>query len=155
MTLSNEEIEEIQAEMAIYEDPKAASIEALRVVQRHRGWVSDEVLRAAAELVGVSPADMDGVATFYNLIFRRPVGRNVIMICDSVSCFLTGYEQALSHLKQRLGIDFGQTTADERFTLLPICCLGHCDHGPAMRINADYHGDLTPERIDAILEAYE
>jgi len=155
MQLSDEEIEEIRAEMAVYEDPQAAAIEALRVVQKHRGWVSDEALAAAAEVVGVSKASMEGVATFYNLIFRKPVGRHVIMICDSVSCFLTGYDEALTHLKNKLGIDYGQTTEDDRFTLLPICCLGHCDHGPAMRINEDYHGDLTPARIDEILAAYE
>jgi len=94
------------------------------------------------------------VATFYNLIFRQPVGRHVIMICDSISCYLTGYEQILAYLKKTLGVEFGQTTLDNRFTLLPICCLGNCDNGPAMRINSDYHGRLTPERVDAILAEY-
>lgn len=154
MKLSETEIEAIRHEMAHYEDPGAATIEALKIVQEHRGWVSDEALEAAAAVVGVTPTQMEAVATFYNLIFRQPVGRNVIMICDSISCFLTGYEDILAYLKKTLEIEFGQTTPDNRFTLLPIVCLGNCDNGPAMRINSDYHGRLTPDRVDAILAEY-
>ena len=154
MKLSQTEIEAIQHEMTLYEDPGAATIEALKIVQEHRGWVSDESLEAAAAVVGVTPTQMEAVATFYNLIFRQPVGRHVIMICDSISCYLTGYEEILAYLKRTLGIEFGQTTPDNRFTLLPICCLGNCDNGPAMRINTDYHGRLTPDKVDAILAEY-
>jgi NADH-quinone oxidoreductase subunit E len=154
MTLSEEEIAEIQHEMDSYEYPQAATIEALKVVQKHRGWVSDEALAAAAEVVGVSPAAMDGVATFYNLIFRKPVGRNVIMVCDSISCYLTGYDEVLTHIKNSLGIDYGQTTEDDRYTLLPICCLGDCDKAPSMRVNDDLHSQLTPQSVDKILERY-
>lgn len=155
MQLSDEEIAAIQHEMAEYEDPQAASIEALRIVQKHRGWVSDDALAAAARVLGASRADLEGVATFYNTIFRRPVGRHVIMLCDSISCYLTGYNTARDHLKKTLGIDFGETTEDDRFTLLPICCLGNCDCAPAMRVNEDLHNQLTPERIDTILRDYE
>ena len=154
MKLSQTEIEAIQHEMTLYEDPGAATIEALKIVQEHRGWVSDESLEAAAAVVGVTPTQMEAVATFYNLIFRQPVGRHVIMICDSISCYLTGYEEILAYLKKTLGVEFGQTTPDNRFTLLPICCLGNCDNGPAMRINTDYHGRLTPDKVDAILAEY-
>lgn len=155
MTLSDEEIAEIEHEMGLYEDPQAACIDALKIVQKRRGWVSDETLAVAAEVVGVSPAAMESVATFYNLIFRKPVGRHVVMLCDSVSCYLCGYEGIRDHLKQSLGVDFGETTPDGRFTLLPICCLGDCDNAPSMRVGEDYHGHLTPERIDEILESYE
>lgn len=155
MTLSDEEIAEIRHEMGLYENPQAASIEALKVVQQHRGWVSDEALAAAAEVVGVSVAAMESVATFYNLIFRRPVGRHVIMVCDSVSCYLCGYDVVKAHLTESLGIDYGETTPDERFTLLPICCLGDCDNAPSMRVGEDYHGRLTSERIDEVLARYE
>ena len=152
--LSQTEIVAIRHEMSLYEDPGAATIEALKIVQERRGWVSDEALEAAAVVVGVTPTQMEAVATFYNLIFRQPVGRHVIMICDSISCYLTGYEEILAYLKKTLGIEFGQTTPDNRFTLLQICCLGNCDNGPAMRINTDYHGRLTPEKVDAILAEY-
>lgn len=155
MMLSDEEIAEIRHEMTLYEDPQAASIEALKAVQKHRGWVSDEALAAAAEVVGTSPAAMEAVATFYNLIFRQPVGRHVIMLCDSVSCYLCGYDSIKAHLSQSLGIEYGQTTQDNRFTLLPICCLGDCGCAPSMRVNEDYHGNLTPERVDEVLAQYE
>lgn len=153
--LSDEEIAEIQHEMGLYEDPQAAAIEALKAVQKHRGWVSDEALAAAAGVIGTSPAAMESVATFYNLIFRQPVGRNVIMLCDSISCYLCGYDGIKSHLSRTLGIEYGQTTADDRFTLLPICCLGDCDGAPSMRVNETYHSNLTPERVDAVLARYE
>jgi NADH-quinone oxidoreductase subunit E len=102
----------------------------------------------------MSPTELEGVATFYNLIFRRPVGRHVILVCDSVSCWLTGYEAMVEALKQRLGVDFGQTTDDGRFTLLPICCLGACDGGPALMIDEDLHRRVTAENVAAVLERY-
>ena len=127
----------------------------MKIVQRHRGWVSDESLRDIGELLEMSSADLDGVATFYNLIFRKPVGRHVVMLCDSVSCWIMGYERMREHLTSRLGIQFGETTPDNRFTLLPIVCLGACDHAPAMIVNNNLHGDLDPEKIDKLLEECE
>jgi NADH-quinone oxidoreductase subunit E len=103
----------------------------------------------------MSPTDVDSVATFYNLIYRKPVGRHVISICDSVSCWIMGYEQLRKHLHERLGIGFGETTPDNRFTLLPTVCLGCCDHAPAMMIDSDLHSDLDPKKIDAQLENYK
>jgi len=141
--------------VAIYAEKRAASIEALKVVQQHRGWVSDEALDEVAELLEMTPDELDGVATFYNLIFRKPVGRHVILICDSVSCWIMGYDNLRGHLRSRLGIDLGETTADGRFTLLPSVCLGACDHAPVMMIDDDLHLDLTPEKIDQILAGYE
>lgn len=153
--LSDEERREIEAEVAIYAQKRAACIEALKVVQQHRGWVSDEALDDVAELLEMTPDELDGVATFYNLIFRKPVGRHVILICDSVSCWIMGYDNLLGHLRSRLGIDLGETTADGRFTLLPSVCLGACDRAPVMMVDDDLHLDLTPERIDQILAGYE
>lgn len=137
-----------------YQDRRAACIEALKLVQRRHRWVSDERLADLAALLGMTRAELDGVATFYNLVFRRPVGRHVILLCDSISCWITGHDALLAHLERRLGIASGGTTPDERFTLLPIVCLGHCDHAPAMMIDADLHGDLDPGRIDSLLEGY-
>jgi NADH-quinone oxidoreductase subunit E len=98
--------------------------------------------------------EVEGVATFYNLIFRQPVGRHVILLCDSVSCWITGYHGILDHLQAVLGISLGETTPDGRFTLLPIACLGCCDHAPALMVDDDLHLDLTPERVDALLAHY-
>ncbi len=153
--LTAEEIHEIEAEAAHYPTREAVSIDALRIVQRHRGWVSDESLRDIAGHLGMSVTDLDSVATFYNLIFRRPVGRHVIMVCDSVSCWIMGCDGVRKQLHDRLGIKLGETTPDNRFTLLPIVCLGCCDHAPAMLVGGDLHSDLNPQRIDAALEEYK
>jgi NADH-quinone oxidoreductase subunit E len=153
--LSREEIAEVEALIGEYPDPRAASIEALMVVQKHRRWVSDEALRDIAAFIGMDPSELDGVATFYNLIYRRPVGRHVILLCDSVSCWIVGYEKIRRSLEQKLGIGFGQTTEDDRFTLLPIACLGACERGPALMIDEDLHANVEASRLDEILARYE
>lgn len=153
--LSPEERAEIEAELAHYPTRQSVCIDAMKIVQRHRGWVSDESLRDIAEFLGMSPADLDSVATFYNLIFRKPVGRHVILICDSVSCWIMGYDRLRDHLSARLGIQLGETTPDGRFTLLPIVCLGACDRAPTMMIDNDLHEDLDPAKIEEILERYK
>ena len=153
--LTVEEKEEIETELARYPTKEAVCIDAMKIVQRHRGWVSDESVRDIAELLEMSPADLDGVATFYNLIFRKPVGRHVVMLCNSVSCWIMGYERMREHLTSRLGIEFGETSHDNRFTLLPIVCLGACDHAPAMLVDNELHVDLDPGRIDGVLEGYK
>ncbi len=153
--LTAEEINEIEAEAAHYPRRDAVCIDALKIVQKHRGWVSDESVRDIAGHIGMSPTDVDSVATFYNLIFRRPVGRHVVMVCDSVSCWIMGYERMRKHLQERLGIGLGETTPDNRFTLLPIVCLGCCDHAPAMMVDRDLHSDLDPHKIDVGLEKYQ
>ena len=152
--LTPEERQEIEAELARYPQKQAVCIDAMKIVQRHRGWVSDESIRDIAELLGMSPDDLDGVATFYNLIYRKPVGRHVILLCNSVSCWIMGYERLREQLSQRLGIQFGETTPDGRFTLLPIVCLGTCDHAPALMIDSDLHGGLSPDSVERILENY-
>jgi NADH-quinone oxidoreductase subunit E len=153
--LTAEEINEIEAEAAHYPKREAVCIDALRIVQRHRGWVSDESVRDIAEHLSMSPTDLDSVATFYNLIFRKPVGRHVIMVCDSVTCWIMGYDRIRTHLNDRLGIELGETTPDNRFTLLPIVCLGCCDHAPAMMVGSDLHSDLDPQKIDTELKNYQ
>jgi NADH-quinone oxidoreductase subunit E len=152
--LNAEEKREILAEAADFEQPRAAVPRALKVVQRRRGWVSDEDVKDVADVLGLTSDEVDSIATFYSLIFRRPVGRHVILICDSVSCYVTGYETVREHLSRRLGIGLGETTADGRFTLLPVACLGLCEQAPAMMIGDDVHGNLTPEKVDAILAKY-
>lgn len=153
--LSRQEREEIQKEIEHYPSKRAACIEALKIVQKHRRWVPDEAIAEIAELLDMSAADLDGVATFFNLIYRQPVGRHVILLCDSVSCWLLGCDYIRRHLKERLQIGLGETTADERFTLLPMACLGTCDRAPALMVDEDLHQDLTPEKVDELLETYE
>ena len=153
--LTPHEIEEIREEMTRVPHKHAACIEALKIVQRHHGWVSDESLRAVADFLEMTPEDLDGVATFYSHIYRKPVGRHVILVCNTISCWIMGYGSVMDFLKQRLGIDPGQTTPDGRFTLLPHVCLGLCHHAPSMMVDEEVYGDLNPERIDAILNTYQ
>jgi NADH-quinone oxidoreductase subunit E len=152
--LKEEEIRDIRAELGRYPTARAAAPEALRIVQRSRGWVSTEAVRDIAAFLGLGAEEVEGVATFYNLIYRRPVGRHVILVCDSVSCWIMGYEDVRRRLEERLGIGLGQTTPDGRFTLLPIACLGVCHRAPAMIVDGDLHEKLTPEALDRILEEY-
>jgi NADH-quinone oxidoreductase subunit E len=153
--LTAEERREIESEAANYLERRSACIDALRIVQRHRGWVSDEGLRDVADFFEMTLDELDAVATFYSLIYRKPVGRHVILLCDSVSCWVMGYEKIRKHLNERLGIDFGGTTPDQRFTLLPVPCLGTCDRAPAMMVDEHLHRDLDPGEIDRILEGYK
>jgi len=132
--------------------PRAACIDALKYVQARRRYVSDPALAELAGLLGMSTAELDEVATFYNLIFRRPVGETVILLCDSVSCWMLGRAHVAAGIAARLGIGPGETSADGRFTLLPIVCLGACDRAPVMMIGDVLHGNVDDARLDSLLE---
>jgi NADH-quinone oxidoreductase subunit E len=153
--LTEDEKKEIDNHLKEYPTKRAGCIEALKVVQQSKRWISDESLRDIADYLDMTADELDSVATFYNLVFRKPVGRHVILICDSISCWILGYTKLYEYLNKTLGISFGETTEDDRFTLLPIPCLGTCDHAPALMIDNDLHRDLSPEKLDAILEKYE
>jgi NADH-quinone oxidoreductase subunit E len=152
--LSHEERREIDAELARYPTRQAASVDAMKILQRHRGWVSDESLKDLAALLDMTADELDGVATFYNMIFRRPVGRHVILVCNSVTCWMLGADRLHAQTAIASGARSGETSADGRFTLLPIVCLGACDHAPALMIDGDLHGNVDPERIDQLLPRY-
>lgn len=149
--LSSDELSVIEHEVSIMETREAAGIEALKVVQKHRGWISDDSLIAIAQCLQISSAQLEGVATFYNLIYRQKVGHYVIHLCDSISCHLTGYDEILSVIQTYLGISYGQTTPDGEFTLLSNACLGSCDKSPAMMINGRHYHSLTKESVVSIL----
>ncbi len=153
--LSDKEVEKINAEIDHAVTKASASVEALNVIQRSRGWVSDEAVREVAVLLDMTRDELDAVATFYSFIFRKPVGRHVILICDSISCWVMGYNPLLDVLKGHLGITVGETTDDKRFTLLPISCIGACDRAPAMMVDDDLYGPVTSELIEGILGKYK
>ncbi len=152
--LTEAEKQAILEEATHYAHRQGAGIEALKIVQRGHGWVSDEHLLEVSSLLEVTPDELESVATFYSLVFRKPVGEHVILICDSVSCWIMGYPGLLEHLQARLGVELGGTSEDNLFTLLPIPCLGTCDHAPAMMIDEELYQDLTVEKIDHILDGY-
>ena len=153
--LTEAEIQAIDHEIGLLPHKKAGVIEALKIIQQHRGWVSDESVDAIAAYLEISPAEVDSVATFYNLIFRKPVGRHVILLCDSISCYVMGYDKLYRALQQQLGIRFGETSPDNRFTLLPNACLGCCDHAPALMIDEDLFRDVKVEMLDQLLSGYK
>ena len=150
--LSEAEVAEIEAEVSHLPNRQAASIDALKIVQNYRGWISDESLMEIAKILEMSTEELDGIATFYNLIYRKPVGEKVILFCDSVSCWLMEGEKVCDRIKDRLGVQYGETTGDGRYTLLPVTCLGDCDHAPAMMIGDELHHDLSTHKVDLLFE---
>ena len=153
--LSETERSAIEHEMHHYEDPRAASSEALKIVQKARGWVPDGACDAIGEILGIPASDVEGVATFYSQIFRVPVGRHIIRVCDSMTCYIGGHESVLDSIRNEIGIEPGQTSSDGRFTLIPVCCLGNCDKAPALMIDDDTFGDVQPGGVAQLLEAYQ
>ncbi len=149
--LSADEQREIAEGQRRSPDRRAACVEALKIVQRTRGWISDDTLRELAGHLGMTADELDAVATFYNMIFRRQVGRHVIFLCDSVSCWIMGLEALRAELKQKLNVDFGETSEDRQYTLLPVACLGACDHAPALLLDGELHGDVDPQKLDALV----
>lgn len=152
--LTEQEKQEIAKEIKLYPYPHAACLDALKIVQHHRSWVDDESVADIAEILGMSEDEVDGVATFYSRIYRKPVGRHVILLCDSVSCMVMGYRSVYDYLSEKLGIQFGETTSDGRFTLLPISCLGNCDFAPSMMIDYKLYNKLSIENIDELIQKY-
>jgi NADH-quinone oxidoreductase subunit E len=153
--LSDTERRELEDVVKHYPDKRGATIDALLTIQRRRGWISDDTLFEIAQFLEITVEDVDSVATFYNLIFRKPVGRHVAFVCDSISCWIKGCEQVQEQIKTLYKADLGQTSPDGRLTVLPIACLGHCERAPALMIDQDVYGNVTPEKIEQIVEKYK
>ncbi|MEW6720708.1 MAG: NADH-quinone oxidoreductase subunit NuoE [Thermodesulfobacteriota bacterium] len=143
---------ELDRLFAGYPNRAAAILPALHVVQREKGYVPDEAIPFLAELAGTSPADVEGIATFYTMYNRGPVGRYHLQVCRNLSCSLMGAEHIIAHVSGKLGIRPGETTPDGMFTLSMAECLGSCGTAPVMMVNDEYHENLTPESIDALIE---
>jgi NADH-quinone oxidoreductase subunit E len=150
--LPKDQVDIFKTKAAAISHPHELIVDLLRAIQLSHGWVPDDGVLLTAETLGVLPIEVEEVATFYDKIFRRQVGKRVIHVCDSICCWLTGAEMVTEHLKKSLGINLGETTADGQFTLLPTCCLGACGDAPAMMIGLTTHGFLTAEKIDDILQ---
>ena len=150
--LSEELKKSLIDKIASVEHPRELVVDVMFELQEHYGYLSDEALEEAALLLGMTPLEMEELATFYTFIFREPVGKYVIHVCDSIICWMDEYESIRDFLCQKLGINMGETTPDGLFTLLPVCCIGYCDRSPAILINRKVYGPLTPEKLDNILE---
>ena len=149
--IPNELKQELVQRIAAAITNREAAVDVMKSLQAHYGWLTDEAVVEAAELLGLSPLQVEELATFYEMIYRRPVGRHVIHLCDSISCWAMGGESLLKQIAGLLGIEAGETTADGLFTLLPCCCLGNCGQAPTMMIGDTIYGGMTPESAASIL----
>jgi len=134
------------------ESPREKAVDVMFEIQELQGWMSDEAMAEAAVLLGMTPLELDELATFYDYIYRSPVGKYVIKVCDSTVCWLEGHQRVIDCVSERAGVPMGGTSPDGLFTLLPVCCIGYCDRAPAMVINKQVYGKLTPEKIGRILD---
>lgn len=144
--------ETLEKQIAHADHPRELVVDAMLALQEHFGYLSDEAVEQTAALLGMSALEVEELATFYTFIYREPVGKYVIHVCDSLICWMDGYDSVKNYLCEKLNIEVGGTSADGLFTLLPVCCIGYCDQAPAMLINRKVYGDLTPEKIDQTLE---
>ena len=144
--------ENLRQRISEAEDPREQVINVAFALQRHYGYLNDEAVHEAAGLLDLTPLEVEELATFYDFIYREPVGKFVIHVCDGVVCWMFHEGSVFAYLCRKLGVCAGEMTADGMFTVLPTACLGYCDHAPAMLINGVVYGNLTPEKIDAILE---
>lgn len=163
MTLQNEiptnqkvelsDVEKAQIDKILLETPhtSGASIDALKIIQNHRGWVSDTSLLSLSQYLNLPLSDLDSVATFYNLIFRQPVGKVVLHPCDGISCDLMGGKKIRKCLSKQLKIDNGQTTQDNQFTLISLPCLGACDKAPVMIASEILYELIQEDSVPTIL----
>ena len=139
------------------EQKQSAVLTALQAAQEQNGgWVSRDLMDAVADYLGMLPVQVYEVGTFYSMIELEPVGRNMVALCTNLSCMLCGSETIVEHVEKKLGVKLGETTADGRITLkLEEECLAACAGGPMMTVNGHYKENLTPEKVDAILDGLE
>ena len=142
----------IEAKLGDTTHPKEKAVDVMYLLQSHYGYMSDEAVCEAAAILSMTPVEIDELATFYDFIYRQPVGKYVIHVCDGVVCWLHHYSLVFSYLFRKLGVNLGETTADGLFTVLPTACIGDCHNAPSMLINGEFYGKLTPAKIDAILD---
>ena len=147
------QLQEVRRLQALYPDKRGALLPVLHMAQDAFGWISHETEVYVAGLFALSPAHVHEVVTFYTLYFQQPKGRHVVAVCHNLSCHLAGAQDILGHIKARLGVEVGETTDDGRVTLQAVECLCACERAPMMQVDDRYEMDLTPDRVDRILEA--
>ncbi len=150
--LSEEELAEFIHHAGEIEHPRELIIDILRAIQKNHGWVPDTGVELTAQVLGLTPLEVEEIATFYDKILRYPAGRYPIHICDSICCWTRGGEEIASYLQEKLGVSFGETTEDGLFTLLPSCCLGGCGQAPGVMIHQSFYGPLTKEKVDKLID---
>jgi NADH-quinone oxidoreductase E subunit len=150
--LSEENLRRIAYLKTRYQHPQSVLLEALWMWQGEHGWISEDGMRYVADLVGAPYHHVLGVVTFYTMFNRKPVGRHKLEVCTNVSCMLRNSERLLRHIEERLQIKVGETTADNRFTLVEAECLGSCGTAPVMQVGDRYYENLDAAEVDKILD---
>jgi NADH-quinone oxidoreductase subunit E len=149
---TKENEEKFEALLLRYPERASLSLPSLWMVQYQEGWISEDAIMYLADKLETSAMDIQSIASFYTMFNLKPVGTYHIQVCKTLSCKLCGSEEIRSHLQNKLGIKFGETTKDMKFTLTQVECLGACGQAPVMSFNDDYVGDLSIEKIDKMLD---
>ena len=153
--LSDGTYQKIQALMSKYPRKRSALIPSLLMAQKEAGYISTEMMLEMARIFELSPNEVHEVVSFYSMLYNKPMGKYVIQVCTNISCQLCNAEEIAAHLVRRLGIQFGETSADKKYTLVEVECLGSCGTSPVIQINEDYYENLTPEKLDTILDSLQ
>ncbi len=151
MTLTKEAVQEIKDKAQRYPVRKSAILPALTVAYRQLGYVDETVYREISRIIRVPYLEIAEAATFYTMFPKKPRGKYLIQVCHNISCALMGADSLIGYLEAKLGITKGESTSDNLFTLISVECLGSCCTAPMMQINNDYYENLTPQRVDEIL----
>ena len=150
--LSESACRQIQDLISKYPEKRSALIPSLHIVQKELGYISQDTMREVAQIFGLSSNEVHEVTSFYTMFHRKPVGKYIIQVCTNISCQICNAESIMDHLTKKLGIKPGETTPDNKFTLLEVECLASCGTSPVVQINEDYYEDLTPEKLSMILD---
>ncbi|HEY3124727.1 MAG TPA: NADH-quinone oxidoreductase subunit NuoE [Thermoanaerobaculia bacterium] len=147
-----EALARIERILTRYPTKQAALLPVLWVAQETWGWISKEAAEEVARILEIPPAHVDGVLTFYTMFNLRPVGKNLLQVCTSISCHLAGAGRLLEHCKKRLGVDVEETTLDGKFTVVEVECIAGCDRAPSMMVNDTYYEPMDEKKLDALLD---
>lgn len=139
---------------ARYPKPQSALIPFLQHCQEKDGYVTAEAIRDGAEMAGITPSQVESIASFYTLLFKHPAGKHKIQVCRTLSCMLRGADELQQHIRRRLGLTNGESTPDDRFYYEEVECLAACDRAPCLQHNLEFHYDLTPQEFDRLLDEW-
>ncbi|MBK7630439.1 MAG: NADH-quinone oxidoreductase subunit NuoE [Ignavibacteriales bacterium] len=150
---SPENIERINKEIAKYPEKKPAVMATLYIAQEQNGYISNEVIKEVATILEMTSEDVLGVVTFYTMYFQKPMGKHHIQVCTNVSCMLRGGYEIWNQVKEKLGLDNMGVSADQKFSLEEVECMGSCGTAPMIAVNEDYYENLTKEKVEEIINS--
>ena len=149
--LSPDNVQRARDLIALYPVPRSALIPILHIAQEQDGWLTEDAMAHVAEIVGLTPAEVYGTASFYDMLFTEPVGKHLVSICTNIACLLNGGYELLEHAEESLGVKAGATTADGEFTLEEVECIADCGRAPCLAVNWRFFGDVSNENFDSLV----